>query len=395
LFCLCLISAAQPEIGAPAPGETTQPAKPVIKRINLNNMTPLQALEILKVEGAFAPFVPKEIIDIVGLQGLNALLVRAANEGAIEQLEQILKILDQRNNNSNAMNLLTAYVIELKYLSPEQVVQMLQGEGSRYKQFVPKEITEIIAIPNSQKLLVQTADAGAALRLTQLISLIDQPNRLALQMMLIIMAPPRREGERQPMPIADGNMPLAPAAVQTWVQSLIDTRRGSVIVFPDQPVNMETHRVSGMDYRWMTIQMPSFSSDIESFVIYSFEADQSDMELIPSGKQQFTIQWAVIRHMGERGGSMSRNYEANLVMGQTTLLPVGENDVVNVRTLPSKRYFLAITPVFIPPSISDLGRAPTTGGGFVLPPGMGFNYRNPLARNAGRRDNKVTVAPVW
>jgi len=382
LFCLCLAGAAQPEIGAPALGETTQPAKPVLRRINLNNMTPLQALQILKVEGGFAPIVPKEIIDIVGLQGLNALLVRAANEDAIDQLEQLLKTLDQRNNNSNAMNLLTAYVIELKYLSPEQAVQMLRDEGGRYRALVPKEITEIIAIPNSRKLLVQTADAGAALRLTQLISLIDQPNRLALQIMLIVMAPPGPEGTRQPMPLADGNMPLAPAAVQTWVQSLIDTRRGSMILFPDQPTAVENNYLGRMPVHPLTLQMPPFVTDIESIFISYLIPDQPDAWMfIPAGGQRFNIRWSVTRRSlpNEAIDRKTLFHDALLVMDQTTLLPVDEIiPLAENATIPGKRYFLAVTPVMIPPSIPDLGLVPTTEGGFAirggvtLPPGAGM-----------------------
>jgi len=77
----------------------------------------------------------------------------------------------------------------------------------------------------------------------------------------------------------------------------------------------------------------------------------------------------VQRADGKPGRGFNAVNDATLVVGQTTLVPVEEtafvfgNDAISP---PAKRIFLAVTPVFIPPAIPDLGLVPTTEGGFVI-----------------------------
>jgi len=269
-----------------------------------------------------------------------------------------------------------AYVIELKYLSPDRAIEILQND--QFKQFLPKDITALIGIPHTQKLLIQTPSAATAIRLTQLISLIDQPDRLALQVMLIIVAPPQPGGARQPMPTADGNTPLAQTAVQTWVQSLIDTCRGSVILFPDQPV---------VNNQGVILQAPPFLTNIPSIIITDITPNQSNIGLMfrMLAGQKLAARLSVfsgnvkITGAGLPGGtapfrvtaSKVRSILITMVIGQTRLVPI-EETTPEADTAPptlegtGKRYFLAITPKVIPPSIPALGIVPTTDGSFVI-----------------------------
>jgi len=269
--------------------------------------------------------------------------------------------------------LIRAYVIELKYLSPEQALQMLQGEGSRFKAFIPREITEINALPNSQKLLIQTTDPQAAIRLTQLISLIDQPGRLALQAILIILSPPGPEGERQPMPTADGNTPLKPEAVQTWVQSLIDNYRGSVVLFPDQSI---------VNTRLVELMAPTYLTEIGSIVIFAITPEQPDITVLfrMPAEQKITAKVSVAWVSGSGPETRATDFalptrDITLVMNRTSLVSLSEltmptviTDVVTPAVKPSKLYFLAITPKIIPPSLQDQGVViqPAPDGGFSI-----------------------------
>jgi len=339
----------------------------VVRAIALNNLTVEQAVKMLKGEGGqFAAFVPKGIIDIVGLVGAQKLLIRATDEKPIDSLEQLLKAIDQPKTTAVMNSLTQAYVIELKNITPDQAVRMLQDDGSRYKAFVPKEITEIIAIPNTPKLLVQTADAAAALRLTQLISLIDQPNRLALQVMLIKLAPPQPGGERQPMPTADGNTPLTVQAVRTWVQSLVDNGRGSAILFPDLPFSLETNRLQDINVQPATLQMPPFITDIDRIMFFGIAAPDG---MAVAGGQTMKVTISVVPRADNKPGRGFIVNDVTLVVGQTTLVPVEEHSLFRFGMggeVVGKRIFLAVTPVYILPSPPELGLAPTTDGGYAI-----------------------------
>jgi hypothetical protein len=277
--------------------------------------------------------------------------------------------------------LIKAYVIELKHLSPEQAVEMLQGEGSRFKAFIPKEITEINALPNSQKLLIQTTDAQAAIRLTQIISLIDQPGRLALQAMLIIVSPPEPEGERQSMPAVDGKTPFAPETVQKWVQSLIDTYRGSVVLFSDQPVVSETRQIHDRKYvnfHPTRLTMPSFVMDISGIVISSAMPDQSSNNWMfhqPAGERiqaSVAVAWHGGSALTDPPPPPTSSLQAcfvTLMIDKTTLLSldgmrplVFKDGAITSQIKTDKHYFLAIMPKILPPTIPEPGLLPTVGG---------------------------------
>jgi len=280
--------------------------------------------------------------------------------------------------------LIKAYVIELKNISPNQAVQFLQGEGSRFKAFIPKEITGIDAIPKSMKLLIQTSDPQAAIRLTQLISLIDQPARLVLQAMLIIKPRPPKNEVGMPDPFTD--MPMSQETVQTWVQSLIDTYRGSVILFSDQPVTLVTDRMEVI--KPVKLSMPHFVPDIAGVMIYQVMADPRDLT-IPAGQKltaDVTVKWlgnaAKLTDHTER--------QVSLVMDQTTLVPLHEMAPVdtNVELAPlpdinGRRYYLALTPNVIPPLIPEMGLVPTTDGSFIIRGGMGMAPARPGAAGGG------------
>jgi len=256
--------------------------------------------------------------------------------------------------------LIKAYVIELKYLSPEQAVQMLQGEGSRFKAFIPKEITEINALPNSQKLLIQTMDAQAAVRLTQLISLIDQPGRLGLQAMLVIVPSDGTiRGEKEPILTADGKTPQLTTAVQTWVQSLIDNYRGSVVLFADGLV---------ANNQLITLLPPSFLLDA-TITIATITPDQSNSNLLFSQPSEQKITARVLVFAGNVRITKSETPEGaprvnvtasqmstqmvSMVVDRTTLVPISLPTATEVDHVPV-RYILALTPKIIPPAIPDI-----------------------------------------
>ncbi|MHB9106175.1 MAG: hypothetical protein ACYDCO_03880 [Armatimonadota bacterium] len=257
-----------------------------------------------------------------------------------------------------------AYVIELKNISPDLAVTILQSE--QFKQFLPPDVTALISIPRTQKLLIQTQNPASAIRMTQLVSLIDKPDRLALQVMLIIMpSRPPEGGQRQPMPVADGTTPLVPTAVQTWVQSLIDTYRGSVVLFPDQPVML----VTPPDQLLNILTMPSFVTDIGSIMISNLAYDQANAV---AGERRFTAEVRVSWRPGGQEVTTTvppATRAISLVMGMTTLVPLHELGPVLTNVAPppdvnGKRFYLALTPKVIQSPIPEL--APTIYGGLVF-----------------------------
>lgn len=126
------------------------------------------------------------------------------------------------------------YTIELRYLTPPQAVALLAAE--KYKAFVPKEISGIVAPPKGQKLLFNSTTAQAAVTLSQLVSLLDQPADIAVEMMLIIVARPFQPGDPQPMPGAPANsaIPSTQEAVYAWTRSLLEKGCGGAIILPAQ-----------------------------------------------------------------------------------------------------------------------------------------------------------------
>lgn len=350
----------------PAPAAAA--GKSVIRTVDLKCLTPEQAVKLLTDKSSqFTPLVPKGILDIVGLKGAGKLLIKATDDATLDQMIALITQLDQ----PDMLPALTqAYIIEVKNISPGQAIKMLQGEDGRYKSFVPKEITEIIALPNSKKLLVQTTDAQAALRLTQLISLIDQPAQLALQVMLINVAPPQPGGEGQPMPTVDGRTPITPAAMQAWVQSLIDTRRGSVILFPDQSVT-----TGGL----FSLTIPPFVFESSTIFLYKIAPGYvSALTPIPSTSQSFTADMHVfsghvkITTSENRGellpglhvtADLCAGQTVNLIVDQTVLVPIElQQKAEDGQETVKKQYILAFTPKLAPPSIQGLGLASNAAG---------------------------------
>lgn len=248
--------------------------------------------------------------------------------------------------------LIKAYVIELKYLLPDEAVQMLQGEGSRLKAFVPQGLT-IDAVPKSMKLLVQTTDAQAALRLTQLISLIDQPGRLVLQPMLIILPPP---GKSVGMPPPPTNTPIEPEAVQSWVQSLIDTYQGSVILFADQAVTNKQQII---------LQPVPLAAEMPVVIVSRITPDQSGMNQDTQELKAFlsiltgnvTISGAGKVRTGVEPptGTEHLRVEASAINVTRITLVMNQSTMISIKaTEGEKQYILVLTPKIIPPAIPEL-----------------------------------------
>lgn len=232
----------------------------------------------------------------------------------------------------------TVYTIELKYLTVQQALQILKGEGSRLAPFVPKGITDIVGVEGTQNLLIPTADPEAIIRLMQLIAMIDQPNRVAsLQVMLVLLD----AGTPEDSPAAGEKTLIPQTLAQSWVRSLLEKHRAGVILLPDVQINQPSIRV----------QVPSFLTDPLTIFLDLGDSAISDPEKpIPAQLTVMSGDGSVVTDIfgrryyqdGNNGNQPFTPSDVSLKIGQTLLVPV------QLPAAPEKtaqRVVLLITPV--------------------------------------------------
>jgi len=238
-----------------------------------------------------------------------------------------------------------AYTIELKYISSAQAVMLL---NSTYKAFIPKEISALIAQPNGQKLLFNSSSAQAAIAMSQLVSLIDQPAGWSVEMMLIMDTEPPQPNLSPSIPGQGNNPTVARDAVYTWARNLLNAGHAGVILLPTQCVQPNVNQSIEVPplLKWpLTMQLRLFVPPAMKSVpgLVAVQAPTIHLAFVPVPPS--TMPGAPLP--ANVAGTPVR-CEIHIQSGQTVLVPVAMPGLLPT----DARLFLAIT-------LKQLPAAPT------------------------------------
>jgi hypothetical protein len=146
------------------------------------------------------------------------------------------------------------YTIELKYLTPDEVIVILHDQ--KYKEFLPPGII-MTGVNGTQTLLVKT-DSNSMMTVTRLISIFDVPQaRYAATVTLVYTA------TADDIPTG----PLPEAQFTALVKQWITTRQASVLVLPETPLRQVQTQL---------IPVPPFAPEIGLISLSSKAKNRSD-----------------------------------------------------------------------------------------------------------------------